>query len=70
LFKHKKINKTRRRIISWTIAYAHDQNGNRTAGDESVLIAAAHNDQQVRVLMDNGNQQYITEAQAEMTAVY
>ncbi len=56
--------------MSWTIAYAHDQNDNRTAGDESVLIAAAHNDQQVRVLINSSNQQYITDTQSGTGVVY
>ena len=49
--------------MSWTLAYAHDQSGNRIAGEERVLIAAVLDGQPVRVLMDSGDQQYVTDAQ-------
>ncbi|NEQ83514.1 MAG: hypothetical protein F6K26_25935 [Moorea sp. SIO2I5] len=47
----------------WSLAYAHDANGNRTAGDINDLINAVQNGSQVRVLMVHGNEQYITYAE-------
>ena len=44
----------------WSLAYAHDANGNRTAGDINDLINAVENGSQVRVLMDRNHQQYVT----------
>ncbi|WP_424097819.1 hypothetical protein [Moorena producens] len=47
----------------WSLAYAHDANGNRTAGNINDLITAVQNGSQVRVLMDSGVQQAITYAE-------
>ncbi|NEP35887.1 hypothetical protein [Moorena sp. SIO3B2] len=47
----------------WSLAYAHDANGNRTAGNINDLINAVQNGYQVRVLMDSGDVQYITYAE-------
>ncbi|WP_424097823.1 hypothetical protein [Moorena producens] len=47
----------------WSLAYAHDANGNRTAGNINDLITAVKNGSQVRVLMDSGDVQYITYAE-------
>jgi hypothetical protein len=47
----------------WVLAYAHNQNGARTAGDKNALIAAVRDGQPVRVLMDSGDLQYVMEAE-------
>ena len=38
--------------MTWTLAYEHDANGNRTAGDINILIHAARNGYKVRVLIE------------------
>jgi len=55
--------------MTWTLAYAHDSNGNRTSGDIEVLIRAIRKGSKVRVLIETpatnpaGPYDYITEAQ-------
>ncbi|NEP37003.1 hypothetical protein [Moorena sp. SIO3B2] len=47
----------------WSLAYAHDANGNRTAGNINNLINAVENGSQVRVLMDSGDQKNLMYAE-------
>lgn len=47
----------------WTLAYAHDALGNRTAGDINVLINAIRSGHKVRMLMESGDVEYVTEAE-------
>jgi hypothetical protein len=50
-------------INKWSLAYAHDQDGNTTVGDINTLIDAVQNGYRVRVLMIDGDNQYITDAE-------
>ncbi len=47
----------------WTLAYAHDKDGNRTAGDIEVLIDAVKNGQAVRIVTEEQGEYYSTEAE-------
>jgi hypothetical protein len=44
--------KERRHFMAYTLAYAHDANGNRTAGDINFLIDSLLNGSQVRILLE------------------
>lgn len=48
----------------WTLAYAHDKDGNPLEGDINVLINAVKNGQDVKIIMnDNQDEYYSTEAE-------
>jgi len=47
----------------WVLAYAHDKNGNKLAGDKDALIASVRNGQPVRVLLDSEDQQFLMDAE-------
>ena len=49
--------------MSWTLVYAHDVNGNETAGNVGTLINAVLNGQGVRVLMQDVDTQSVIDAQ-------
>lgn len=49
--------------MSWELAYSHDANGNRLAGDKNLLIDSVRNGQPVRVLLNYNEHEYATEAQ-------
>ncbi len=43
--------------MSWTLVYANNDQGLRTAGDEELLIDAVLNGKPVRILVDDGRDQ-------------
>jgi uncharacterized protein YmfQ (DUF2313 family) len=47
----------------WKLAYAHDKDGNRTAGDIETLIDAVKNGQAVRIVTGDQGEYYSTEAE-------
>jgi hypothetical protein len=49
--------------MSWELAYAHDANGNRLAGDKALLAESVRNGQPVRFLIEYGDHVYVTDAQ-------
>lgn len=51
-------------ISKWSLAYAHDQNGNPTFGDINTLINAVQNGHRVRVLIDRSDSQYAFDAES------
>ncbi len=50
-------------INRWSLAYAHNANGDQTAGNFNDLINAVQNGSQVRILIDGNDQQYATDAE-------
>ena len=48
----------------WKLAYAHDKDGNRTAGDVEALIDAIKNGQAVRMVFEDQDGYYSMEAEA------
>ncbi len=51
-------------ISKWSLAYAHDQNGNPTFKDINTLINAVQNGHCIRVLIDRSDLQYAFDAES------
>lgn len=49
--------------MGWKLAYGHDKDGNRTAGNINTLIKAIENGQSVRIVQGSGDSFYATDAQ-------
>ena len=48
----------------WTLVYAHDAYGKRTDGDINLLINAIRSGHKVRMLMESGDVEYVTDAES------